>query len=144
TLERNDTLLILKMHPHMSTDRYFRQLRESFGDRRHLMFWDNSEDVYEIFPKIDLAVMDYSSILYDMMDAGVRSFVRYIFDYEDGNDVVAPGFDYLGLSCGTIATSFDQLLDALGQDNRVDDAKLAELEEAFWAYSSEDSLAQIV
>ena len=144
TLERNDTLLILKMHPHMSKDRYFRQLKESFGDRRHLMFWDNSEDVYEIFPKIDLAVMDYSSILYDMMDAGVRSFVRYIFDYDDGNDVVAPGFDYLGLSCGTVASTFEELLEVLGQDNRVDDAKLAELEEAFWAYSSKESMEQMV
>ncbi len=144
-LEETNTLLILKMHPHMTQDRYFRQLRETFGDRRHLMFWDNTEDVYEIFPRIDVGVMDYSSIMYDLLAAGVKDFVRYIFDYgEDGNDVVAEGFDYLELSCGTVARSFDDLMVALGGDNRVEDARLAELDEMFWGYSAKGSLATIV
>ncbi len=144
-LERTGTLLIMKMHPHMTGDRYFRQLQESFSDRRHLMFWDNTEDVYEVFPQIDLAVMDYSSILYDLLAAGVKNYIRYIFDYEDGtNDVVAEGFDYLELSCGTIATDFDQLLAALGADTRVPDARLVELDELFWGYSTPESLAEIV
>lgn len=146
TLERTNTLLILKMHPHMTGDRYFRQLQEAFGGRRHLMFWDNTEDVYEVFDRIDLAVMDYSSILYDMMAAGVRNFVRYVFDYDDdgGNDVVADGFDYLELSCGTVAKSFEDLLGALEQDNRVPDERLAELSEMFWSFSSRESLDHII
>lgn len=143
-LEETDTLLILKMHPHMTKDRYFAQLKESFGSNPNLMFWDNTEDIYEIFPKIDLAVMDYSSIMYDLMAAGVTDFIRYIFDYDDGNEVVADGFDYLSLSCGTIAGDFDALIDALGQDNRVPQERLAELDEIFWGYSSADSLGHIV
>lgn len=145
-LERTNTLLILKMHPHMGKDRYFAQLRDSFGDRPHLMFWDNSEDLYEIFGQVDLAIMDYSSILYDLLAAGVRNVVRYIFDYDDqnGNDVVATGFDYLEMSCGTIATSFEELLCTLGETNRVDDERLAELDEVFWGYSDEQTLERIV
>ncbi|MBB2891340.1 CDP-glycerol glycerophosphotransferase (TagB/SpsB family)/FMN phosphatase YigB (HAD superfamily) [Flexivirga oryzae] len=144
-LEATNTLLILKMHPHMGKDRYFAQLREAYGHHPYLMFWDNSEDIYEIFPRIDLAIMDYSSILYDLLAAGVQNFVRYIFDYEEsGSEVVTGEFDYLDLSCGTVTKSFDELLAALEHDNRVDTAELSRLEEAFWGYSSPDSLGHIV
>lgn len=144
TLRRENILLILKMHPHLTSDATFRSLRETYGHEPNLMFWDNSEDVYEVFHQIDIAVVDYSSILYDMLDAGVGKVVRYIFDYEDGNAVIEPGVDYLGLSCGAIASDFDQLLVRLGEDLTVGDADLAKLNDYFWAYSDDKSFDSIV
>ncbi|MCW2785650.1 MAG: hypothetical protein JWP74_2167 [Marmoricola sp.] len=144
TLRRENILLILKMHPHLTSDATFSKLREAYGHEPNLMFWDNTEDVYEVFHQIDIAVVDYSSILYDMLDAGVTKVVRYIFDYHDGNAVLEPGVDYLGLSCGAVAADFDQLLERLGEDLTVAAEDLAPLNDYFWAYSDDKTFDTIV
>lgn len=144
-LERSNTLLVLKMHPHMSTDAAFVALRERFGDSPYLYFWDNDDDVYEIFGDVDLAVVDYSSILYDMLAAGVKNVIRYAFDLEDGdNDVLQEGMDYLDLSAGTLATDFEQLLEAFGASNAVPQAELSRLNTFFWDYADSRSVDEII
>ncbi len=145
-LRTADTLLILKMHPHLTNDPSFVRFRSIYAGLSHVMFWDNDEDIYEIAHQIDLAIMDYSSILYDLMAAGVRSFVRYIFDFDSGGDAVLEGgdLDYFTLSCGTIVRTFDELCEAVGQDNEVTDDELARLQDVFWAYSTPESLEHIV
>ncbi|MFT4085078.1 MAG: CDP-glycerol glycerophosphotransferase family protein [Nocardioides sp.] len=152
TLRRENILLILKMHPHMTKDPAFRQLRAEYGDEPHLMFWDNEEDIYEVFHKIDLAIVDYSSILYDLLSAGVSKVIRYVFDLDfdaagrgdGGNAVIEPGTDYLELSCGSIASDFDELLTRLGEDCRVPEATLARLHDYFWAYADDQTFETIV
>ncbi|MFJ6417037.1 CDP-glycerol glycerophosphotransferase family protein [Paeniglutamicibacter sp. NPDC091659] len=145
SLESANTLLIVKMHPHMENDASFRLMRETHGSSKHLLFWDNKNDIYEIFGQIDLAIIDYSSILYDMLAAGVSNVIRYIFDYNDGtNPVLQPEFDYLDYSCGTIAMNFEELLTTIGSDNRVPAEENAKLEERFWEYSSPSDCESIV
>lgn len=143
-LRREGILLVLKMHPHLSDDPAFRGLQQQYGDEPHLMFWDNKEDFYEVIGQVDLAVVDYSSILYDLLAGGVRQVVRYVFDFHDGNDVIEPGVDYLALSVGPVAESFDSLLERLGEDCTVEASELDRMHEVFWAYDSDDSLARIV
>ncbi len=135
TLRRNRQRLVLKMHPHRSDDPTFSAWRKEFADNPHLVFWDNADDVYEVFDRIDVAIVDYSSILYDLIAAGVKNFIRYVFDVdEDGRDVLADGFDYFDLSCGTVARSFPDLLDALGRSEPTDPLDLERLGSYFWSY----------
>ena len=152
TLRRENILLVLKMHPHMTADPAFRRLRERHADEPHLMFWDNDEDVYEVFHKVDIAIVDYSSILYDLLAAGVTEVIRYVFDFDfeaaaaggSGNAVIEPGVDYLGLSCGAIAKDFDELLTRLGEDCTVPAAELTQINDHFWSYSDDATLERIV
>ncbi|WP_344375546.1 CDP-glycerol glycerophosphotransferase family protein [Agromyces tropicus] len=142
-LEEHGLMLVLKMHPHLATDRDFLDLKARYGDHPRLVFWDNAEDVYEVFDQVDTAIVDYSSIHYDLMAAGVTRFVRYAFDLGEPG-TLEPGLDYLSSSCGTLVTSFDELVPALGRDHAVDPAELARLTDLFWAYDDDDTFGRIV
>lgn len=142
-LRDTNTLLILKMHPSMSKDSGFVHMRERFGDDPNLHFWDNRDDIYEMLGYIDLGIVDYSSIHYDLLAAGVRKFIRYAFDFDDAG-VQEHSHDYLSLSAGTLAPTFDDLLAALGGDNLVDAHECARLAEHFWAYDDDDTFPRLV
>lgn len=143
-LEQEDLLLVVKMHPKLVTDPVFLKMKQRYGAEPRLQFWDPAEDVYEVLPTIDIGVVDYSSIHYDMLAAGVRRFIRYAFDLEAFEDNVRPGLSYEDLSCGTMATSFDELLAALRDPKAADDATVERLLDTFWAYSTPDSLDGLV
>jgi CDP-glycerol glycerophosphotransferase (TagB/SpsB family)/FMN phosphatase YigB (HAD superfamily) len=142
-LADSDTLLILKMHPRMEKDAGFQQLRSRYGDHPRLLFWDNRDDIYEVFPKIDLAIVDYSSIHYDLLAAGVSRFIRYAFDM-DAEGVLEHAHDYLSLSAGTLARDFDSLVMALGQTNEIAQQEHQHLTDAFWAYDADDTFERLV
>lgn len=143
-LEETDTLLIVKMHPHMTNDPNARRLREEYASAKRLMFWDNAEDAYEIFEDIDLAIVDYSSILYDQLASGTKNVIRYVFDYDNGNNaVLQDGTDYMALSVGTVANSFQDLIDALGETNEVPEADLERILDYFWSYADSESFETI-
>ena len=110
-----------------------------------LIFWDNSNDIYEIFHKIDLAIIDYSSIFYDMIAHGVKHFIRYIFDYEDKEKVRDFVFDYMEMTCGPVCKDFDDLLEALSNYHKVDlDHELCRIKKLFWEYEEGHSLNEII
>ena len=71
-LEKNGMLLIFKMHPQMMKDRKYNEAMERYKECNRLMFWDNQDDIYEVFDQIDIAIIDYSSIFYDMLAGGVK------------------------------------------------------------------------
>jgi len=143
TLEDTDTLLILKMHPRMQEDAAFRDLKAQHGDNSRLLFWDNADDIYEVFDRVDLAVVDYSSILYDMLAAGVQKVIRYAFDMH-APGVLEHSHDYLALSAGTLALDFPALLDALRGHNRIDDSDRARLMDHFWAYDIDETFERLI
>ncbi|KAF2412176.1 hypothetical protein B1729_16280 [Microbacterium sp. B35-04] len=142
-LREANTLLILKMHPSMAKDPGFVHLRERFGDEPNLRFWDNRDDIYEIFGDVDLGIVDYSSIHYDLLAAGVGKFIRYAFDLDDAG-VQEHSHDYLSLSAGTLASTFEDLLAALGGDNTVAADERARLADHFWAYDDDDTFTRLV
>ena len=84
-LEKNNYLLIFKMHPLMANDFQYQNIKKIYANCPRVLFWDNANDFYEIFDQIDLAIVDYSSIFYDMLARGVKHFARYIFDYGQEN-----------------------------------------------------------
>ncbi|MFD1574962.1 CDP-glycerol glycerophosphotransferase family protein [Agromyces cerinus subsp. nitratus] len=143
TLERNGQLLILKMHPQLEVDRTYQSMKVKYADEPRLLFWDNRDDVYEIFEDIDLTIIDYSSIHYDLIAAGADRFIRYAFDHEDPA-ALEPELDYFSLSCGTVVTDFEAMLAALGDDNRVGPDELTRLSDIFWAYSAPDTFETLV
>lgn len=142
-LERSDQLLILKMHPHLVNDAAYVELKRRYASHPRLLFWDNALDVYEVFDQVDTAIVDYSSIHYDLVAAGVRSYIRYAYDLGEPG-TLEPGFDYLELSRGTLARSFEELLVALEGDNTVPETDLDALRAQFWSYDDDASLDRIV
>ncbi|GAA2040701.1 hypothetical protein GCM10009819_27840 [Agromyces tropicus] len=144
SLERSDSMLILKLHPQLAVDRTYRALKARYGDHPRLVFWDNADDVYEVFPDLDTVIVDYSSILYDALNAGVERVIRYPFDWGD-ETALEPGLDYERLSAGRWAGDFDALLEAIeDRDTVVPGEDLERLDETFWAYADDDTFTTIV
>lgn len=135
-LEETNTLLIFKLHPHMENDRKYNEYKNRYSSCPYLLFWNNENDVYEIFNQIDLAIVDYSSIFYDMLMAGVKNFVRYMFDIDDEDNLREFVFDVKEMTCGTMCQSFEQLLNALTDSNlqSANNDEVKRLKELFWEY----------
>ena len=134
--ERNHLLLIFKVHPYMETEPGFLRAAKTYGNRKRFWFWDNKDDFYEIMDQIDMAIIDYSSILSDMVAVGIRHYIRYIFDFEE---YMQEGFttgDYFDRTMGTVCRSFDELLHAIDvYDRQEDQEEFEKIKNKFWAYA---------
>lgn len=144
TLEENNYLLIFKMHPKMVNDFEYNNILNRYKNHPRLLFWDNLNDFYEIMNQIDLAIVDYSSIFYDMLARGVKHFVRYIFDYENGESVRDFAFNYKEMTCGKICNDFDQLLQVFSEKIGTDENELHRIYNLFWSYEQGDSCRKII
>lgn len=143
-LEQEDLLLVVKMHPRLVKDPVFLKMQQRYSSEPRLLFWDPADDVYEMLSKIDIGIVDYSSIHYDMLASGVRRFIRYAFDLDEFEENVRPGLSYEELSCGTMATSFEELLGALRQVEPAPQPTVDRLLETFWGYAGPGDLDAIV
>lgn len=144
-LESRNALLIIKMHPLFSEDYAYTAAKSLFGNNKNIVFWDDYYDIYEHLGKIDIAIIDYSSIFYDLLASGVKKFIRYIPDHDDyveNSDLIG---NYLELTDGVVAKDFQQLQNILGGD--VPDVEKYEmLMNRFFAYrdGSVDSMIDLV
>ncbi|MBQ8146510.1 MAG: CDP-glycerol glycerophosphotransferase family protein [Clostridia bacterium] len=138
-LEENNLVLIFKLHPKMQNDFQYLNLKELYKDCPRLVFWDNKDDMYEIFDKIDLAIIDYSSIFYDMLARGVKHFIRYIFDIDNKENVRDFALDYMEHTCGPVCKDFEELLSSLSNYQSVDlSSELERIGDLFWGYAKEN------
>lgn len=143
-LLKNNQLLIIKVHPFMTKDRYFLNTKEKYQHHPNILFWDSVLDIYEIFSKIDVAIIDYSSIFYDLLDAGVQKFIRYIPDYEEYNQQMDMIADYYEHTDGIIVENFQDLLDVL-QNNSIDViSKKTFLVDYFFGYKNNSQSCQSI
>jgi len=145
-LEKNNILLIFKMHPLMMKDNGYVSAKRLYSDNKHLLFWDNKNDIYEIFDKIDLAIVDYSSIFYDMLACGVPNFIRYIFDYDNKENFRDLVFDYKEMSYGKECYNFESLLKSLDNiSKKVSyDKDKERIYNLFWEYMDDNSFKAII
>lgn len=141
--KKQKLLFIFKMHPVMENEYAYLKLKEQYEDCPYLLFWDNRDDIYEVIHKIDLAIIDYSSIFTDFVNAGVPHYIRYVFDYEE--EVKELNHDYLKVTTGKMCYDFSELLAAIDTYRDRDDLQgVEEIEKLYWAYSDMDSLENIV
>lgn len=145
-LKENNLLFIFKMHPFMENDMNYLNLKEKYANSKYFLFWDNFNDFYEVMDKVDLAIIDYSSIFYDFMAAGVKNFVRYFYDYANENNLRGFAYDCKEMTCGKICENFDELLNSLDNINSTDSEKseYERIYKLFWEYSSKDSMDKII
>ncbi|AIG65744.1 DUF5776 domain-containing protein [Weissella tructae] len=141
-LEEANNFLIIKMHPHMISDESFQYAYSNKQHYKHILFWNDEYDIYEILDKIDVGIVDYSSILYDMLAVGVDKFIRYIPDYSDYTKNAEFIRDYKEYSVGTNATDFESLLDIISKSRfSVDEKKNKFLNAEFFDFSQKKALA---
>lgn len=142
--KRYHYLMVLKMHPFMGNDPQFLLAKETYQDCPYLYFWDNKDDFYEIIDKVDLGIVDYSSIFTDMLDAGVTHYIRYVYDYEDYKQNFTDPYDEI--TAGTKCMSFEELLSAMADYSSTEVSReiLEPIHKRFWEYSTKDSLEDMV
>ncbi len=144
-LREKGILLILKFHPFMETDPQYAAAREREEKYSNLIFWRNEDDFYEIMHKIDLAIVDYSSIFTDLAAVGVEHFIRYVFDYEEEKDNLDLMYDYFEVTEGQVCRDFEQLLAGIRQyDTEADAGKTEHIRQLYWEYSGRDSMEKII
>lgn len=146
--EKKNILLILKMHPLMENEEAFQVAKETLGGKPYFLFWDNKNDIYEIMHKVDLLIYDYSSIFSDFLLAGVKNFIRYIFDGDDMAAAAGMNSDdeYFNNSRGKICRNFDELLNAINNGD-YDDGSPVSLEDFIktqWEYAGDDDMEKII
>lgn len=145
TLAAQNTLLIVKVHPFMEEDAAFQRAQATYAQHPNVLFWPDGYDIYEAFHKIDLAIVDYSSIYYDLLAAGVRHFIRYVPDYD--SHLALEGFtdDYWALTSGAIANDFAALCDLLATPDHtaeVADSDTTDIMAYFFGHLSAAQLSQ--
>lgn len=112
-LEAHNQLFIVKLHPFMLEDPEYVAAKAMSDAYPNIMFWDPKYDIYEIFNQIDCAIVDYSSIFYDLLESGVQQFIRYIPDYDEyvsDSELIADYFEYTD---GDIVKTFDEMLESM-------------------------------
>ena len=145
-LKKNNILLIFKMHPFVVSDMNYQNIMKKYENSPYFLFWDNNNDFYEVMDKIDVAIVDYSSIFYDFLAAGVKNYVRYFFDYDNPENLRDFAFDCKEMTCGKICNNFEEFLNVF--DNI--EAGVSEEEERkriydlFWQYSDKDTFEKII
>lgn len=143
-LEKSRILLILKMHPLVERDSHYLLMKQKYAQSPYLYFWENENDIYEIFNQIDIAIVDYSSIFYDLLARGVKTFIRYFYDVDEKENFRDFVFDVKDMTCGTIASDFGELLDSLEHCVETDHAERERIHQLFWSYSAPDSCEEII
>lgn len=142
-LKKEKICLIFKMHPLLTNEFGFKKASEVYKDCPYLYFWDNRDDFYEIINKIDLCIMDYSSMFTDFIASGCRHFIRYAFDFT-GDDLEFP-LSYDEATLGRKCTDFDELLEAFSTyENDNLDADLKRIGNLYWEYADKNSFEKII
>lgn len=142
-LRDKNNLLIMKLHPFMFNDPYYIDLQKKFSNSENILFWDDKFDIYEIFNLIDAAIVDYSSIFYDLLEAGVKKFVRYIPDYEDYIQSQDFTKDYFQYTDGKIVETFKDLISTLENEIPEIQNELF-LIDYFFGYSKSADIASLI
>ena len=142
-LEKNNIFLIIKLHPKIKNDFYFNEIKKAAKTTKNILLWDNRYDIYEILDKIDIGIIDYSSIYYDLVAIGVKKFIRYIFDFETEKDFLL--YDYFKNTSGIVCKNFTELLSALNSPINEDDYEtINNIDNSFWSYSNTNTCEEII
>ena len=144
--EKNNILFIFKVHPNMEKEVGFLKAWEKYGDRPHFFFWDNRDDFYEIMHEMDLAIVDYSGIISDMIAMGIKHYIRYIYDYDEYMSTVNIHDNYFEKTTGELCYSFDELILAMDTfEERDESAEIERLNKELWSYSEgKDDFERII
>lgn len=139
-LKENNILLIIKMHYLVKEDLQYLNIKKKYENHSNIIFWDDKDDIYEVFDDIDIGIIDYSSIYYDLLAAGVNKFIRYIYDYEKYTANRKLIDDYTKNTTGVISRNFDELLISLEQINNIKDDinQMKFIKDKFWGYDDGD------
>jgi predicted HAD superfamily hydrolase/CDP-glycerol glycerophosphotransferase (TagB/SpsB family) len=111
-LNSKNKILIFKAHPFIERTNEYRIFRNIKGIS-NIIFWPEDHDIYEVFENIDMAIIDYSSIFYDLLNAGVKKFIRYIPDYKEHIRKEGLFGNYFEETTGEVAHNFIELLNLL-------------------------------
>lgn len=144
TLEKNNILLIFKMHPQVERDTQYLAMKDTYQNHPNFYFWENEDDVYEIFRDIDIAIVDYSSIFYDLLARGVKTFIRYFYDIDCKENFRDFVFDLREMTCGIEAGNFEELLTALADCKETEQSEIKRIHDIFWSYSDENDCERII
>ncbi|WP_267963598.1 CDP-glycerol glycerophosphotransferase family protein [Testudinibacter sp. TR-2022] len=142
-MQAQNNVFIIKVHPFMTKDAYHQQMRTAYHNDQHILFWNDDYDIYEIFNQIDIAIIDYSSIFYDLLEAGVKRFVRYIPDYEEYISHSEFIGDYFSLTAGEIAKDFNSLLNIL-KHPLAKSSDLTHIQDYFFSYADHGSIREMI
>lgn len=147
-LKSSDSRLIFSPHPNMWKDPAFLSFCQLVNSSQFVRVLKKNESVYDYVASIDYAIVDYSSIFYDLMYMGMDKFIRYIPDY-DSYGKFQPEFKnhYFKDTYGPIVKDVDQLCQLIMQPNFgkfIDETKKKYIKEKYFNKQSVDASQAII
>lgn len=143
----NNDLFIVKVHPFMKKDDYFIKMAKQYSHSSHILFWNDEYDIYEAFHAVHIAIIDYSSIFYDLLDAGVNKFIRYIPDLESYQEELEMIGDYMDLTEGIVIKNYQDLLEQLNNSQipAISEKRKNYLQEYFFGFvEKNDAMPKLI
>ncbi len=129
--KKKNILIILKSHPLEQLDIH-KDIYDKKTNSKNLLIWPNQLDIYEIFCHVDLAILDYSSIMYDLLNTGVTEIIRFVPDLSEHQLTTKLKFDFLENTVGNIAKDNEELIKLIENDQNKVSGK--HLERKFFEY----------
>ncbi|MDM7647269.1 CDP-glycerol glycerophosphotransferase family protein [Leuconostoc falkenbergense] len=147
-LKSSNSRLIFSPHPNMWKDPAFLSFCQLVKSSQFVRVLKKTESVYDYVASIDYAIVDYSSIFYDLMYTGMDKFIRYIPDY-DSYSKFQPEFKkhYFQDTYGPIVKDVDQLCQLIMQPNFgkfIDETKKRYIKEKYFNKQSVDAAQAII
>ncbi|OQJ72326.1 hypothetical protein BMS77_04395 [Leuconostoc pseudomesenteroides] len=147
-LKSSNSRLIFSPHPNMWKDPSFLSFCQLVNSSQFVRVLKKNESVYDYVPSIDYAIVDYSSIFYDLMYMGMDKFIRYIPDY-DSYSKFQPEFKkhYFQDTYGPIVKNVDQICQLIMQPNFgkfIDETKKRYIKEKYFNKQSVDAAQAII
>lgn len=111
SLKRNNSLMLLKLHPSMKYN------EDDYEYLSNIIYVSPYMDVYPILPYTDVLITDYSSIYYDYLLMDDKGCIIYDFDYDNYiKHEYGFYYDFLSYTPGIHVNNYNELL-ALIQSN---------------------------
>lgn len=130
-LVENNSLLIVKLHPHMKCS-------IDFSNFDNIIYLNKKIDMYPIMPFTDVLISDYSSVYYDYILMENKQIILYVPDMENyiktSRDLL---MDYRENTVGLYATTFEELLYCMRTEEKCD---YTTIRDKFWGNAPERRL----
>lgn len=147
-LKSSNSRLIFSPHPNMWKDPAFLDFWQLVKSSQFVKVLNKNESVYDYVASINYAIVDYSSLFYDLMYMGMDKFIRYIPDYNSYSKF-QPEFKkhYFQDTYGPIVKDMDQLCQLILQPNFekfIDETKKRYIKDKYFNKQAVDAAQAII
>lgn len=146
-LQEKNYLFIINLHPKMRNMPSYLEAKTKYSQSPNFKFIDETDDIYAFLNNIDINILDYSSLFYDVILSQSKNIIRYTPDYNSYLNYQPLMSTYYEDTYGPVVTSFNELINLLKNvpnQTFFDENKWTEIHNKFWSYSEKHRIENVL